>query len=81
MAEQYDTLIKCFAAVFPDVTAERIPEASINNLTQWDSLATVTLVALIEQEFEVQIDIIDLPKFTSFTAIKEYLEKQNLLSK
>ena len=81
MAEQDDTLIKCFAAVFPNVTVERIPEASINNLTQWDSLATVTLVALLEQEFEVQIDIIDLPKFTSFMAIKEYLKKQNLLSK
>jgi acyl carrier protein len=73
MAEQTVLLIRCFAAVFPNVPAERIPEASVDNVPEWDSLASVTLVALLEQEFGVQINLLDLPELTSFSAIQNYL--------
>ena len=73
MAEQTDRLVRCFAAVFPNVSAERIPETSIDNVPDWDSLASVTLVALLEQEFGVQIDLFDLPELTSFSAVQNYL--------
>ena len=45
MVKQTDRLVRCFAAVFPNVPAELIPLASVDNVPEWDSLASVTLVA------------------------------------
>jgi len=61
-------LVKCFATVFPDLNEEQTLHASAAGLTQWDSLATLNLMALIEEEFGVIIDLDDLedPSFKSF---------------
>ena len=74
MVELTKRLVRCFAAVFPNVPAERIPEASVDNVPEWDSLASVTLIALLDQEFGVQIDFLDLPELTSFSAVQNYLD-------
>ena len=74
MVELTERLVRCFAAVFPNVPAERIPEASVDNVPEWDSLASVTLIALLDQEFGVQIDFLDLPELTSFSAVQNYLD-------
>jgi acyl carrier protein len=39
-------------------------------------LAAVTLVAVIEQEFSVQIDPLDLPELSSYGAVKAYVKNQ-----
>ena len=44
-------LIKCFAATFASLEPEEIPRADASSLPEWDSLASMTLVALIEEEF------------------------------
>ena len=64
---------KCFATVFPDLTEEQTLQASSAGLTQWDSLATLNLLALIEEEFGVSIDLDDLeaPSFKSFLGLIE----------
>jgi acyl carrier protein len=62
-------LRKCFSGVFPDLNEEQLLQASAAGLTQWDSLATLNLLALIEEEFGVSIDLDDLeeaPSFKSF---------------
>jgi acyl carrier protein len=79
MVEQNDRLVRCFAAVFPNVRAEQIPDASVDNVHEWDSLASVTLVALLEEEFGAQIDLLDLPELTSFKAVQNYLNTHKLL--
>lgn len=76
MPDVDDRLTRCFASVFPDLSPDEIRAASIGSVPTWDSLAAVTLVAVLEQEFDVQIDIMELPDLTSYDAVRSYLLKQ-----
>jgi acyl carrier protein len=78
MSDGNSRLIRCFAAVFPTLTLEEIPRASVDSAGVWDSLATVTLASVIEDEFKVEIDLSDLPELTSFEAFQDYLRRPNL---
>ena len=69
-----ERLIKCFSAVFPDLPTGNIPLASVDSVAAWDSMATVNLVALIEEEFQSQIETDVLPELVSFARIQAYLE-------
>jgi acyl carrier protein len=71
-----DRLNRCFASVFPELSAEELRNVSAATVPAWDSLAAVTLVAVLEQEFNTQIDWMDLPELTSYEAIRNYLVKQ-----
>jgi len=66
-------LVKCFTTVFPDLNEEHTLEASAAALTQWDSLATLNLLALIEEEFGVTIDLDELeaPSFKNLLRLIE----------
>ncbi len=68
-------LIRCFSSVFPDLTAEQILTVSVESEPAWDSLAAVTLVAVLQEEFGLQINLIDLPELVSFAAVKSYVRK------
>jgi acyl carrier protein len=76
MPEIDDRLTRCFASVFPGLSPEEIRRASVESVPAWDSLAAVTLVAVLEQEFDTQIDLMELPDLTSYEAVRNYLEKQ-----
>jgi acyl carrier protein len=73
-------LQRCFAAVFPELPPEEISSASVDNVPAWDSLASLTLVAVLEDEFGVEISELDLPGLTSFVAVREYLQRKERLS-
>jgi acyl carrier protein len=66
-------LLDCFAAVFPTLPQEDILRADHRNVGQWDSVASVTLFATIEEEFGMELDLEDLPGLTSFEKILAYL--------
>ncbi len=68
-------LTEIFRVVF-DLTAEADPKG-IRQLTfpKWDSLAHVTLIGAVENEFGLSIDIADSLELTSFEAILVYLEE------
>lgn len=68
-------LTNCFAAVFPDLSPERIRTAELTNVPEWDSIASINLVAVIEEEFGVQIDPSDLDQLVSFQAVLGYLSQ------
>jgi acyl carrier protein len=76
MAEMDDRLTRCFASVFPTLSPDEIRGASVESVSVWDSLAGVTLVAVLEQEFDTQIDLLELPELTSYQAVRNYLAKQ-----
>jgi acyl carrier protein len=63
----------CFAAVFPALTQEQILQADHYNVSRWDSVASVTLFATIEEEFEIEVDLQELPRLLSFESILGYL--------
>lgn len=73
MSEQEARLVRCVASVFPALTPEEIPAASEESVAAWDSMAAVTLFAVVEQEFGVEIDPLDLPELSSFEALRTYL--------
>ena len=66
-------LTKCFSLVFPDLREEDIPNVSMTTLGNWDSMASVTLFTVVEEEFGVRLKPADLVRFTSFASIVEYL--------
>jgi len=61
-------LAKCFTAVFPKLTASEIPGATMASIEGWDSLATVTLMTVVEEEFGTTIDPEELEQLQSFDA-------------
>lgn len=80
MIEANARLIQCFAAVFPKLSREQILDASIERVHEWDSLATVTLASVLDQEFGTAIDVFDLPELRSFSSVQDYLKSHNLLA-
>jgi acyl carrier protein len=81
MSEQEDRLIRCFSSVFPMLSAAEIRSASRDSLAACgDSLTAITLVAVIQQEFNVDIDLSDLSELDSFEAFQTYLRKLGLMA-
>ena len=68
----------CLAVVFPDVPRKQLCRASISSLAEWDSLATLTLVGVIEEMFQIKIPLDDLEEFLSFELILDYLTRPAL---
>jgi len=78
MSEQDDRLVRCFASVFPTLSEGEIRASDVVPLFDIDSLAGVTLVTLIDQEFGVNVELTELLELGSFEAISQFLRKQNL---
>jgi acyl carrier protein len=75
-----DRLIRCFAAVFPELAPDEIQVASSDTLQSWNSLSAVTLIAVIEQEFGIKVQALDLPELDSFHAVRGYVsDKLNVI--
>jgi len=51
-----EKLLKCFAAVFPDLSPAEIESASVESTSGWDSIAHVTLLTLVGEEFGIDVD-------------------------
>ncbi|MCC7127087.1 MAG: acyl carrier protein [Acidobacteria bacterium] len=46
------------------------------NTPAWDSMAHVSLVAALESEFGIAVDIVESLELTSFDAVKVYLAER-----
>jgi acyl carrier protein len=66
-------LANCFAAVFPYLSSNEIPRASLTTVAEWDSLALVTLIGVVEEEFHITLPVDDMVRLCSFEAILEHL--------
>jgi len=67
---------KCFENVFPDVPAGEILHCSQATNPKWDSIAAITLVNVIEDEFGFQMDFDILPELNSFDRVLCYVKTQ-----
>ena len=80
MQDQYvERLTACFEKVFPDLPPNAIRAAAHDNLPAWDSLAQVTLVALIGEEFRFDIDFEEFEGATSFELLLGTLRERRAL--
>jgi acyl carrier protein len=66
-------LIRCFASIFDGLTTEQMRSITVETHPAWDSLTSVILVAVLEEEFNMQIDPLDMPQLSSFSSVKEYV--------
>lgn len=71
-------LIGCFQTVFPDLKEADIVSATQATVPAWDSIAAITLVNVIEEEFHVSIDFDLLGELDSFQRILKHIEQQSL---
>lgn len=71
-------LVNCFSAVFPELTDEQILSATSTTVRSWDSVAVVTLVAVVEEEFGVSLESDDLSHLSSFGGFLSSLRKAEL---
>ncbi len=71
--EQFVRLINCFKKVFPAMSTADIPSATQEGTSAWDSVAHVTLLSLISEEFAIDIDFEEFAEATSFSAIQDLI--------
>lgn len=77
MTEVQSRLVSCFSAVFPELSPEEIQRASPASVGSWDSLASVTLLSVLEEEFQIQFALEDIEHLVSFELVLDYLRQQN----
>ena len=65
----------CFQAVFPELNQTDIATATPETVPDWDSVAQVTLISLVEEEFAVQLTEDEYGEMLSFEAWYAYLKR------
>lgn len=68
-------LKQCFSTVFPDLPEDQIEAASQDTVAEWDSVAAITLINVIEDEFGVQLDLDRVADLSSFDQIANHLNE------
>ena len=80
MSKDDDRLIHCFASVFPGATGDEIRTGKFDAITGWDSLRGVMLLAILDEEFGVQMDLPELLELGTFESMKQYLLQRGMVS-
>ena len=71
-----EKLTSIFETVFPDLSPEKVKSATQETTPNWDSVAAITLMNLIEEEFGFQMEFYDLGELTSFEKIRSYVDSK-----
>jgi acyl carrier protein len=69
-------LSECIAAVFPELLPDELPRAGSASMPNWDSLAMVTLVSLVEEEFGISFPPDDYAYAASYALLLDYLRSR-----
>jgi acyl carrier protein len=75
MNETQTRLTRCFRSVFPKLSDEDISSANVEAVEAWDSVVTITLLTVIEEEFGIQFEPEALERLTSYQSILEHLKQ------
>jgi acyl carrier protein len=72
-----ERVARCFSSVFPDLKQEELTRASTASLASWDSVAQVTLLSSIGEEFDLAFELEDYEELVSYALIVDYLETKS----
>lgn len=61
-----------------EIPMEEVETATMESVEKWDSIGQMSLVAIIEDAFEIEFEPDEVMKFTSFEAGKEILKNHNI---
>lgn len=70
MDDIQDRLTRCFTTVFPELDSPSAPAATVDAVEAWDSVAALSLLAVIEEEFGVNIGYDHLDDLVSYAALE-----------
>lgn len=76
--ENEATLVNLFGAIFELEETDKITNLRQLTTKNWDSLATVSLIAGIESEFSIQLESDEYEILTSYRAVRELLTSKGL---
>ena len=76
MSDIQERVTRCFSSVFPDLAEEEIPRTSTASLAVWDSVAHITLLSSIAEEFGQPFELEDYEELVSYALIVDRLENQ-----
>ncbi len=74
MNDTKEKVARCFSNVFPDIQQDEIPRASQASIAAWDSVAHITLLASIAEEFGLDFEFEEFEALVSYASIVDYLE-------
>jgi acyl carrier protein len=72
-----ERVTQCFSNVFPNLRKNEISGASMASLAGWDSVAHVTLLSSVAEEFGLDLEVEDFEELVSYPLIVEYVEKKS----
>ena len=61
-----------------EIPVEEVETATMESVDKWDSIGQMSLVAMIEDEFGIELDPDEVMQFTSFEAGKNILKNHNI---
>jgi acyl carrier protein len=73
-----ERLKRCFNSTFPAASAIELETARIDEMQGWDSLRGVTLLAVLDEEFGLQLDLEELLTLGTYDAVRQYLEQHSV---
>lgn len=76
MSDIRDKVTACFRNVFPDLRPQDIPSAEAESVAGWDSIAQVTLVSAVAEEFGLALQPDDYERLNSYALIVAFVETQ-----
>ena len=81
MDKSRERLAQCFRVVFPNLKDDsEIFTATQATVPEWDSVAAIMLVNVLEEEFQIEMDFDILGDLTSFDLILDYLKSVEQVS-
>jgi len=69
---------RCFSNVFPNIRQEEIPRTSTSSLAAWDSVAQVTLLSSVAEEFGLDFEVEDFEELVSYALIVDHVERKSI---
>jgi acyl carrier protein len=76
VSELDDRLSALFRATFPDLGRRNLSDVTRDTVAGWDSIAVMTLFALIEEEFGERFDLEEAAEWASYAQIRDALESR-----
>jgi acyl carrier protein len=68
-----ERVLDCFCTVFPSRSREELLHASRESVAEWDSLAGITLLTVLQQELDVEIDLTDWGQLDSVASVLDFV--------
>jgi acyl carrier protein len=68
---------KVFMETFT-VSDEKLPDMRYNTCVEWDSIAHMQLIAVIENTFDIMFEMEDIVDFSSYEKGKDILSKYDI---